>query len=171
MAVYDKVSQRNVGYIGVSNTTVFLDMDGTGASIQYVASGTLLSVTNSPGSYGYGTINETSTSNTGLTHFTLENDGTVPAHVTVHGDDWTGASTTWTLSDTATPGDSVHGLKTGLEGGSYSVIVKKTAPYNTLKSDLAVGGNQGWGLQLLAPTIIPSAAEVSGTITLTAVAV
>jgi len=75
---------------------------------------------------------------------------------------------TWTLSDTATPASNVYGLKAGLDGGSYNIIVKKNSPFNDLVTSLADSGTQDWGLQLLAPTAFSDGALKTGTVTLTA---
>jgi hypothetical protein len=50
----------------------------------------------------------------------------------------------------------------------YDVIVKKSASYNTLVSNLVASGTQDWGLLLLTPTAALGGVQVSGTITLTA---
>lgn len=76
--------------------------------------------------------------------------------------------TTWTLSDTATAGADTFGLKAGLDGGSFNIVVKKTGPYNALISGLATGNSQQWGLQFYAPTSFSDGGAKSGTITLTA---
>jgi len=105
---------------------------------------------------------------TGLDYFTITNTGGVAVDITIHGHDMTGSGTTWTLSDTATPGDGICGYLAGLEGGSYNIIVKKNTTYNTLKGNLAVSGTQKFGLELLTPTANLGSVQVSGTITLTA---
>jgi methionine-rich copper-binding protein CopC len=126
-------------------------------------------VSNTPGSYGFGIITESSTSSTGLTYFTLTNNSSFAVTVSISATDMTG-TVDWTLSDTATPGVDTIGLKAGVEGGSYNIIVKKTAAYNILVSSLSPSGTQRWGLQILAPTTISDASSKSTTITLTAVA-
>jgi hypothetical protein len=125
-----------------------------------------------PTSYNFGIVATSSTTNTGLDTLTITNTGTVAIDITISGTDLTGG-TTWTLSDNATAGADIYGLKAGLEGGDYTIIVKKTAAYNTLKSNLAIAGTQKFGLQLLAPTSLSSPADAvqkSGTVTLIVVA-
>ena len=155
-----------------SNESVLIEAYEGGASdaahLDVTYSSVTISITNSPSTYGFGIVEASSTTSTGLTHFTLTNNGNVAEDITINGTDMTGGGTTWTLSDTATAGSGICGLKCGLSGGSYNIIVKKTAPYNTLKSDLAVSGTQDWGLQLLAPTANLYGNQVSGTVTLTA---
>jgi len=114
-----------------------------------------------------GGVVESSTLETGLTAFSILNDGTVAVDVTVSGTDLIGG-TTWTLSDTATAGVNTYGLKVGL--GSYNIIVRKTAAYNTLVSDLAVGASQSFGIQFLAPTSFSDGVVKTGTLNLTVTA-
>jgi hypothetical protein len=123
----------------------------------------------SPSSYDFGTLGVSTTADTGLTYFTITNTGTCTVDITIRGTDMTGGGYTWTLSDTATPGDMIYGMKAGLEGGDYTIIVKKSTPYNTLKSGLAVSGTQKFGLKLYTPTSFSDGNAKSGTITLTAV--
>ena len=128
-----------------------------------------LSFTVSPSTYGWGIVGASETPVTGLDYFTITNTGGVAVDITIHGHDMTGSGTTWTLSDTATPGDGICGYLAGLEGGSYTIIVKKNTTYNTLKSDLAASGTQKFGLELLTPTVnMGPGVQVTGTITLTA---
>jgi hypothetical protein len=123
----------------------------------------------SPSSYDFGTLGVGTTADTGLTYFTITNTGTCTVDITIGGTDMTGGGYTWTLSDTATPGNMIYGMKAGLEGGDYTIIVKKSTPYNTLKSGLAVSGTQKFGLKLYTPTSFSDGNAKSGTITLTAV--
>jgi hypothetical protein len=94
----------------------------------------------------------------------------VAVDITIQGTDLTGGDDTWTLSDTATPGADTYGLKAGLEGGDYTIIVKKSATYNTLKSNLASSATQKWGLKIWMPTSVTDydAQEMTGTVTLVA---
>jgi hypothetical protein len=114
-------------------------------------------------------VGPSTTISTGLTYFNVTNNSASAVNVTIGGTDLTGG-TTWTLSDNATAGTSIAGLKAGLSDGdgSYNVIVKQTAPFNTLKSGLGAGASQQWGFQLLAPTNYTDATQKTGTITLTA---
>lgn len=55
-------------------------------------------------------------------------------------------------------------------GGIFNTIVKYTATYNTLVSDLAINATQDWGLLILMPTALTGydAQQMSATITLVA---
>ena len=113
-------------------------------------------------------VSTSSTYTTGLTYFTVTNDDSGGAiTITIHGADMTGGGYTWTLSDTATPGNMVHGMKAGLSGESYNITVKKNTPYNTLVSGLANNATQDFGLKLYTPTVYSDGNDKSGPITLT----
>ena len=135
-----------------------------------LASPGIVSISNSPSSYPFGTVAASSNYPTGLTHFNVTNDGTCTVNITINGTDMTNGIT-WTLSDDGNPGTDTIGFKAGLSGEDYTIVVKKNSPYNTLVSGLAQDSSQQWGLRLYTPTSIPNGYEKSGTITLTAVEV
>jgi len=96
-----------------------------------------------------------------------DNDGTI------YGASWsTRPDATWDLADDATPGENIYGLYTGLDDADdlFDVIVRETATYNTLVSDLAEDATQAWGLKIYMPTSVSGydAQQMSGTITLVA---
>lgn len=125
-------------------------------------------ISNTPTSYGFGTVAESSTTETGLTYFTVTNNSAFAVNITIGGTDMTGG-TTWTLSNDGSAGNMIYGLNAGLEGGSYNVVVRRDPAYNTLVSGLAGGETtQQWGLQFLAPSTMSDGASKSGTVTLTA---
>ena len=126
---------------------------------------------NDPPYHTFGLIEASGTYESGLDHFTITNTSSSTLNITIHGTDMTGGGASWTLSDTASPGADTFGLKAGLEGGSYNIVVKKNATYNMLVSGLSAGNTQKWGLQLLAPTSFTDYIQKSGTIVLTATAV
>ena len=121
----------------------------------------------SPTSYGFGSVAEGATPASGLTCFTVTNNSSFAVNITINGSDMTGGDT-WTLSDNASQGANIYGLRAGL-AGDYTIIVKKNSPYNTLVSNLAAsGGTQQWGLKLYAPTMFSDGVGKTGTVTLTA---
>ena len=126
-------------------------------------------LSNTPSSHNFGAVGPGSAMSTGLNYFTVTNNSGSAVNITIGGTDITGG-TTWTLSDTATPGIATAGMKAGLDGGAYNIIVKKTAPFNILKASLASSASQAWGLQLLAPTNYTDDTQKAGTVTLTATA-
>jgi len=113
-------------------------------------------------------ISEDSTYNTGLTWCTITNNSGGAVTITIGGTDMTGGGYTWDLSDDASNGDMIYGMHAGLSGGSYNIVVRETAPYNTLKAGLGDGGTQAFGLQLYTPTNFDDGNAKSGTVTLTA---
>lgn len=117
-----------------------------------VAGGTLDIITNFPDK-DFGIVKPNTTHSTGLDYYSLQNKcgGGAKIDGYIHETDWIGGDT-WTLSDTATPGVNTIGVKAGLEGGSYNIIVRKTEPYNLLFSDLADDATISFGRQLLTPT-------------------
>lgn len=115
-------------------------------------------------------VDTSSTYTTGLTHFQITNNSGGAIDIDIRGTDMTGGNT-WTLSDTATPGSMTYGLKAGLDGGDYTIIVKKNSPYNDLVTGLADSGTQDWGLKLYTPTVYTDGATKTGTVTITAVCV
>lgn len=140
-------------------TQVYLEVDYTPPTI-----------TNSPDTYAFGTVAESSSTKTLLTYFTVTNDSSYAINIAIIATDMTGGAP-WTLSDTATPAADVYGLRAGLQGDSegddYLVIVKKTSA-TLFISNLAPGASQEWGLQLLAPTEFSDGGAKSGTVTLIA---
>ena len=125
-------------------------------------------ITNLPIELDFGIVGVSSTSETGLTHFSVTNNSGAPVTITIRATDFAGGNG-WTLSDTATPGVDTVGLKAGLEGSDYTIIVKKTETFNVLVSGLADGVTQKWGLKLYTATEHSDGVEKSTTVTLTAV--
>ncbi|OGO14671.1 MAG: hypothetical protein A2Z02_02925 [Chloroflexi bacterium RBG_16_48_7] len=146
--------------------TIYFAEQGTGYKPKLVVTYTASPVSNNPSSANLGAVGPNTTPSTGL-YFTVTNNSGSAVNITISGTDITGG-TTWTLSDTATPGPTTAGMKASLDGVSYNIIVKKTAPFNTLVSNLANGASQSWGLQLLAPTAYTDSTQKTGTVTLTA---
>ena len=124
-------------------------------------------ISNTPNSYNFGLLAQSSTADTTLTYFTISNNSSSAVSITIGATDMTGG-VTWTLSDAATPGADTYGLKSGLSGGSFNVTVKKNGPFNVLIYSLAASSTQQWGLQILAPTTFSDGGVKSGTVTLTA---
>lgn len=129
-------------------------------------------ITNTPSTNDFGILQIGTTSNTAIDYFTITNTGNCAVDITIQGTDATGGDDTWTLSDTATPGENIYGLYAGLDDDddTFDVIVRKTATYNTLVSDLAEDATQDWGLKIYMPTALNGYDnnEMSATITLVA---
>jgi len=124
-------------------------------------------ISNVGGSYDYGVVDTNSTYTSGLTKWTVTNNSGASVDIDIHGHDATGGNG-WTLSDTATASSDTFGLKAGLEGGDYTIVVKKSEPYNDLVTGLADEATQNWGLKLYSPTSHSDGVQKSATITITA---
>jgi len=118
--------------------------------------------------YGFGNLSNNEVANTGLSYFTVTNNGSATIDISIHGIDMTGTGVTWDLADDGNNGDGVYSLYAGLSGGSYNIIVRETQTYNVLKEDLSPSGTQSFGLQITAPTTGVGSVLMTGTITLTA---
>ena len=128
-----------------------------------------VSIGDSPLSYDFGALAESATKATGLDYFTVTNSSGFAVNITISGTDMAGGNL-WDLADDGIVGEMIYALKAGLEGGSYNIIVKETAPFNTLKAGLASSATQKWGLILYAPSTFTDGVAKTGTVTITAVA-
>lgn len=138
------------------------------ADVTINAEGSEAAITNTPGSYDFGTLQASETANTANDYFTCENVGSENCDVTIKGTDMTGGAVTWTLADDGNPGDSTIGLKAGIVAATFDVIVKKTAAYNTLFTALVPSTPDGWHLKIWSPTANVGNEAMTGTVTLTA---
>ena len=128
-----------------------------------------IDITNLPTDQNFGIVSGGDTPETGLTYFTITNNSGAAITIYISGTDAVGG-TTHTLSDTATPGHNIFGLKAGLEGGDYTVVVKKTESFNTLVTGLANEATQRWGLKLYTPTTYTNEdAQKTTTVTLSVI--
>jgi hypothetical protein len=160
------------GNVTLSTASASMTISTTGSSVNgtsntFTVNSAAGDITNTPGTYDFGMVNEGATVSTTLSYFTVTNNSSFAINITIGGSDLTGG-TSWTLSDTATAGTDQFGVYAGLSGTSFNIIVKKNPAYNTLKSNLAASGAQAWGLQLVAPTTMSDNTAKSGSITLTA---
>jgi len=169
---YDSVSNK-----GVYRTETYngwpADLDGlmTGIGRQYSVScdfgAAPPDISNTPPTWGVGVVAESATPATGLTHFTVTNNSGFAVDISIKGTDMTGG-TAWELSEDGNAGVDIVGLKAGLSGGSYNIVIKEDSPYNDLVTSLADSGTQDWGMQMFVPTSFSDGVPKSGTVTLTA---
>lgn len=129
----------------------------------------MVSIGDTPGGYDFGQLNEAEVKATGLSYFTISNTSGFPIDITISGTDMVGG-VAWALADDGNAGVNIYGLKAGLNGADYTVIVKKTAPFNTLKAALASAATQLFGLKLYAPLGFSDGVAKVGVVTLTATA-
>jgi len=156
--------------VGPSGGNIWVNVGFGSTSYQRI--GFAANVTNIPDSWDVGVVVESATPSTAIDYFTITNNSAFAVNITIHGVDFTGG-TTWTLSDDGSAGVNIVGLMAGLDDADdlYDVVVKKTAPFNMLKSGLAGGGGtQDWGIKMFVPTDMPEELdEKTGTVTLTGV--
>jgi len=147
--------------------------DGNGVLLLEAGDALLLESTveigDSPLTYNFGALAESATSATGLDYFTITNSSGFAVNITISGTDMSGGNS-WDLADDGNVGNMIYALKAGLDGGSYNIIVRETAPFNTLKSNLPSGSTQKWGMTLYAPSTFTDGVAKTGTVTITAVA-
>ncbi|KKK61450.1 hypothetical protein LCGC14_3014200 [marine sediment metagenome] len=148
------------------NATSLQWVGGNVSSTSYVTVGRWV-IPTTPDSYDFGVVAQSDVRQTGLTYFTITNYGEGTVSVRVGGTDMLGANSTWTLSNSASPGADVFGLYSGLSGGDYSTVVRKDASYNNLISSLGAGASRGWGLRIYTPTVMSVFETMAGNITLT----
>jgi hypothetical protein len=176
---YDGIYSNITGATTVSYDYVSAPADGTGRYFECVESATGASNVASTSDRGFigvpsgssggmgliiiGRMDPSSIYTTGLDAFTVTNNGNCPIDISVSGTDMTGGNT-WTLSDTATPGADTFGVKAGIFGADYTIVVKKTAPYNLISSNIAVNSNVVFGIKFYAPTSASDGVNKKGTL-------
>ncbi len=147
-------------------------MAATTADVTVTATPTFIGITVSPTSYDFGTVADSSTTNTTTTYFTINNTSSVQTDqtISVTGTTWSGG-VTWAHSETATPGADTVGLKAQKGGtwGAAAVIVKNGTP-NYIAENQAANTNYSFGLSLLAPTSSTDGVQKSVTVRVTAAA-
>jgi hypothetical protein len=152
---------------------VGLALAATSQDVIVTATPGFVSISNSPGTYNFGTISAGSTNNTGIDYFTIANNSTVAMDISINCTGWSGGATPWTYGVpgvdtanlTASSGNSTGGGSTG--AGNYDIDV----PVGTgelLIDAVAVGVDPNWELQLNAPTSMTFVDEQTTTVTITA---
>jgi hypothetical protein len=148
----------------------------TSDTVTITMTGGTLSISTGSPTYGFGTVIQGQTYSTATTQFTVTNNGTVTVDIDIYGADTTGGSPSWTLSDTATPGAEIYGLKFERDTSPGLVVIPNndgTPPDATDYMDgLSSGAGSNtdkFGLQLLTPTSITDITNLQqAVITLTA---
>ena len=129
-------------------------MAATEQDVTITATPAFVSISNTPTSYGFGTVQTSSTPSTITTYFSVDNTSSVSINCTVSvtTSTWSGG-VTWAHSDTATPGADTAGLKVNVGGtwGTGDIIVKYSSP-NNIVTGQAANTDWQWGIKLWAPT-------------------
>ena len=134
--------------------------------VEYVAAEPEASVL--PIEKDFGIVELNTASSTTIDYFIITNTGSVAVDIDIQGGDLTGGDDTWTLSDNATVGENIYGLKAGLDDADdlFDIVVMNSL--YELINNLGVSDNQSWGLQLLMPSAVSGydMQEMSDNITL-----
>jgi hypothetical protein len=127
-------------------------------------------ISNTPSVNDFGILQVNTTGNTAINYFTIENTGNCAVDVTIQGTDVTGGDDTWDLADNGSPSENIYSLYAGLDDVDdlFDIVVRETATYNTLVSDLIEDATQDWGLKFYMPTSVTNydGQVMTGTITL-----
>ena len=94
---------------------------------------------------------------------TVTNEGSVSININISGTDAVG-SVSWTLSDNATPGADIYGLKAYV--GATPIIIRKTAAFNELFHELAAGASGSFTVRVYSPSSTSDTSTKIGTISL-----
>jgi hypothetical protein len=148
--------------------TVFAADTGT---VTCTVSAVMVSVSVSPGSVAYGTVNVGATKDT-LSDpnqtLTATNDGSAAEDFKIKSSDATGSSQNWTLADTASAEHFTHKVSTN-SGSSWPIVMQPAGTYFTLATGIAHSGSQTFDLQIGMPTSTTDYGAHSITVTVLAV--
>jgi len=129
-------------------------------------------ISNTPDNNAFGILEVNTASSTAIDKFRITNNSGGAVSITIQATDLTGGNDTWDLSDDASVGQNIYGLKAGLDDDddNFDVVVKEDAAYNTLVAGLADSATQDWGLKLYMPSSITDydAQQMTATVTLVA---
>jgi len=128
----------------LADTVQYITITATGSEVDFTCNQT---------GWDVGTVFVSDNKVTGYNWGKLTNDGSEAVDVSIAGDNMTDAtdSVFWVLSDTATAGAAIFGMRCGLT--TDNVIIKGNTPFNYLVEGLAgSGATQAFGLEFLAPT-------------------
>ncbi len=127
-----------------------------------------VTITNSPSTYGFGTVAVSTNYSTAQNYFTITNGSTVNIDVAISTNStWTGGDP-WTHSDTNTPSAMTAAMSATPGTAAWNVIVKNAAPQDLFSA--TADASPDWGLRLASPTSYTDGIIKENTITLTATA-
>lgn len=137
----------------------------TTATVVVNATPAYVTISNSPSTYGFGTVQTSTNYSTGQAYFNITNGSSVNIDIAISCNaTWLGG-TPWTHSDAGTPGADTAVLAADPDAGSWHITVKNGSP-NDLYNNIS--GNQDWGIRLATPTSFSDGTLKTNTITLTA---
>lgn len=140
----------------------------TTADIAVNATPAYVEITNSPSTYGFGTVAVSTNYSTDTVYFNITNTSSVNIDVAISTNaTWAGGNT-WTHSDAGTPGSTTAAMSATPGTAAWNIIVKNATP-NDLYTNTAATP-LSWGLRLAAPTVFDDGVLKTNTVTLTATA-
>jgi hypothetical protein len=140
------------------------------SAVTCTVSAVMVSVSVSPGSIAYGTVNVGGTADTKTLGHTLTatNNGSAAENFQISSSDATRTSgTTWMLAATASADHFTHKVSTD-NGVSWPIVMQPAGTYFTFASSIASGSGQSFDLQIGMPT--STADYLEHTITVTVMA-
>lgn len=154
---------------------VGLALAATSDDVIVTATPSFIGISNSPGTYDFGTVSANTTVNTTAPYFTITNDSSINIDIGIGCDNWSSAGSTWTYDSPAANtaqlnASSAHGGSGGSTGeGNFDKLVS-SANSTLLCDNVTVGTDPTWELQLETPTSITFGDEQTTTVTVTATA-
>jgi hypothetical protein len=137
--------------------------------IEYTVGGASPDISNTPASYAFGIMIPGDNLSTGLSYYTVTNNGSgAPINISITSTNMTDLteSAQWVIADDGSPDVNIYGLLVGLNGGSYNTTVNGSqVPFIWSLADSA---SQGWGFQILYASETTHGANISANITLDA---
>lgn len=128
-------------------------------------------ITNAPSTQAWGIVSLSENSTTAINYFTVNNTGGVAVDVTIQGTDLSGGDDTWDLSDDASIGDNIYGLRVGLDDDddTFDIVVGEASATEFI-TNLGTSDNQSWGLCIYMPSAVTGYdnQQMSATLTLVA---
>jgi hypothetical protein len=116
-------------------------------------SAVLVSVTVTPGTVAYGTVNIGATADTHTLSQTqtATNDGSATENFNIKSSDATGSTQTWTLAGTQGDHQFTHEVSTDA-GSTWPIVMQPAGTYFTLATGIAHSGTKTFDLRIGMPT-------------------
>lgn len=140
----------------------------TSANVSVNATPAYVTISNSPDTYGFGTVQTSTNYSSSQAHFTITNGSSVNIDITIGCNaTWAGGNG-WTHDDSGTPGSTTAALYASPDTGTFNIIVKNATPNDLYTNE--GGASLDWELRLMSPTVFDDGVLKTNTVTLTAAA-
>jgi len=143
----------------------------TSVEVVVTATPEFISIDNSVATFSAGVLTEGQVAQWDASSASIvTNDGSVSVDISIQGTDMDNGTDTWDLAADGTAGSMTYAMRADSEeSGVFGIIIKPSAPDN-LTDTLATSALLTWSMDLTAPATYnhTTAAEMSGTVTLTA---